>query len=76
MSESGLGCVKTPKIRPKSDFLARSENSTSTKSMGYDRANSPSGRQNPQKASFHTGWVNNGRFWPSLKVSALPREQT
>jgi hypothetical protein len=20
--------------------------------------------------------VNNGRFWPSLKVSALPREQT
>jgi hypothetical protein len=47
MSAWGLGCVKTPKIWPKSDFLARSEISASTKSMGYDRANSPNGRQNP-----------------------------
>jgi hypothetical protein len=47
MSVVGLGCVKTPQIQPKSDFLAGSENSASTKSMSYDPSNSPNSRQKP-----------------------------
>ncbi len=63
-------CVKTRKIRPKSDFLAPIENSASTKSMGYNRADSRNSTQHCDTQHGHC-YLDHSFHWLRLQGPTL-----